>query len=156
MLLNTEDYAIPFSTDDQYIECQPDIDHGDPSEWPHWTDSGRWELGPELDDPAAVALREIRHIGTYVGDDANVPCCQRLELCALVLEQTIERLRNDPPGPDDQAWLAANPILPPISGGSPDVDPEPFEPSDQDWDDLFAASYGPGDDDLQAAGLPCG
>src|SRR5205807_1240230 len=40
------------------------------------------------------------------------------------------------PTPDDVAWLAANSILPPppISGGAP----EPFEPSDQDWDDLFA------------------
>jgi hypothetical protein len=31
----------------------------------------------------------------------------------------------------DIAWLNENPTLPPIAGGSP----EPFEPSDEDWDD---------------------
>lgn len=34
----------------------------------------------------------------------------------------------------DVAWLNENPTLPPISGGSP----EPFEPSDEDWDDYHA------------------
>jgi hypothetical protein len=44
------------------------------------------------------------------------------------------------PTPDDVAWL----------------NHEPYQPTDQDWDDLFAASYGFGDDDIQAAGLPVG
>jgi hypothetical protein len=52
----------------------------------------------------------------------------------------------------DIEWLNNNPVLPPIAGGAP----EPFEPSDQDWDDLYVASYGIGDDDLRAGGLPVG
>lgn len=34
----------------------------------------------------------------------------------------------------DHAWLAANPILPPIAGGSP----EPYIPTAQDWADYEA------------------
>jgi len=55
----------------------------------------------------------------------------------------------DSPSAEDLAWLAGNP-------GSPDREPEPFEPSDADWDDLYGASYGFGDDDIQAAGLAVG
>lgn len=32
----------------------------------------------------------------------------------------------------DIAWLNTHPTLPPITGGSP----EPFEPSDEDWDEM--------------------
>jgi hypothetical protein len=58
------------------------------------------------------------------------------------------------PTHDDIAWVNTHPILPPVCGGSPDD--EPFEPTDADWDDMYAASYGIGDDDIQAAGLPVG
>jgi hypothetical protein len=46
------------------------------------------------------------------------------------------------PTPDDVAWL----------------NHEPFEPSDEDWDDMYAASYGGfTDEDLAtSAGLPVG
>jgi hypothetical protein len=55
------------------------------------------------------------------------------------------------PSQEDSAWLAANP-LPALAGGSPG-----FEPSDQDWDDYARWSYGLfTDEDLMAAGLPCG
>src|SRR4051812_16739691 len=40
------------------------------------------------------------------------------------------------PSLDDVAWLNENPILPPISGGSP----APFVPSAQDWADYEAFS----------------
>jgi hypothetical protein len=52
----------------------------------------------------------------------------------------------------DVAWLNENPTLPPITGGSP----EPFEPSDADWDDYARWSGALTDDDLTAAGLPVG
>jgi hypothetical protein len=32
----------------------------------------------------------------------------------------------------DVAWLNENPTLPPITGGSP----EPYEPTDADWDEM--------------------
>jgi hypothetical protein len=47
--------------------------------------------------------------------------------------------------PPDQAELPA------ISGGAP-----AFEPTDADWDDFYAASYGFGDDDIAAGGLAVG
>lgn len=52
----------------------------------------------------------------------------------------------------DVAWLNENPSLPPITGGSP----EPFEPSDADWDDYARWSSALTDEDLMAAGLPVG
>lgn len=58
------------------------------------------------------------------------------------------------PDQGDVEWLNNTPALPPIAGGAPDDDQ--VEPSDADWDDLHAASYGFGDDDIQAAGLPVG
>jgi hypothetical protein len=57
------------------------------------------------------------------------------------------------PAAGDVAWLNSNPILPPIAGGAP----EAFEPTDQDWDDMYAAAYGGfTDEDLAATGLSVG
>jgi hypothetical protein len=43
-----EGFAIPFSDDDVIIECGAcDPDHGEPAEWPAWTDAARWEPSQE-------------------------------------------------------------------------------------------------------------
>jgi hypothetical protein len=52
------------------------------------------------------------------------------------------------PDPADVVWLNEHSL----SGGSP----EPFEPSDQDWDDYARWSGSITDDDIAAAGLPVG
>ena len=56
----------------------------------------------------------------------------------------------------NEAWLNDNPILPPIAGGSPDDEPEPFEPTDADWDDFARWSGALTDEDIIAAGLTVG
>jgi hypothetical protein len=60
------------------------------------------------------------------------------------------------PSPADAAWLTAHPVLPPIAGGSPDDEPEPFEPTDADWDDFARWSGALTDEDIMAAGLSVG
>jgi hypothetical protein len=101
MLLDTDGFCIPFSTDDQIIEAGcDDPDYGEPNDWPDWCDSHRYTAA-------------------------------------------------------DVAWLNDNPILPPIAGGA--LEPfEPFEPTDAEWDELHAASYGPDDNDIAAGGLAVG
>jgi hypothetical protein len=44
-----DDYAIPFASDDQVIECGcNDPCYGDPAQWPEWTDADWFE--PTQDD----------------------------------------------------------------------------------------------------------
>jgi hypothetical protein len=57
------------------------------------------------------------------------------------------------PSEEDCRWAAENFELPALAGGSP----EPFEPTDADWDDYYLWSYGLfTDEDVAAAGLPVG
>lgn len=56
------------------------------------------------------------------------------------------------PSEADCQWAAQNFELPPIAGGAP----EAFEPSDKDWDDLHAQTYGIDDSDIAANGLAVG
>jgi hypothetical protein len=57
MLLDTEGYAIPFATDDQYAEaealCNGPACSEDPAEWPSWCDADCW--APTADDEAWLA-----------------------------------------------------------------------------------------------------
>jgi hypothetical protein len=42
------------------IRSLDDPDYGDPAEWPAWTDSGRWGLGPEpADEPLPPELAPV-------------------------------------------------------------------------------------------------
>jgi len=60
----------------------------------------------------------------------------------------------DTPSAEDLEWLAAHPSLPPIEAQEPD--PEPFEPTDEDWDDYARWSGHITDEDIAAAGLSVG
>jgi hypothetical protein len=49
LITDNEGFAIPFAEDDQVIECgADDPDFGDPVDWSDWTDSERYEPGPEI------------------------------------------------------------------------------------------------------------
>jgi hypothetical protein len=66
MLLDTEGFCIPFSTDDQFIECQPDDPcFADPADWEpsREIDGERWELGPE------PTQDDIEWLNTHPADD---------------------------------------------------------------------------------------
>jgi hypothetical protein len=57
MLCDTEGFAIPFTADDRVIECGcNDPDHGEPANWPEWTDAWFWEPGPEDMSPTAADI----------------------------------------------------------------------------------------------------
>ena len=56
----------------------------------------------------------------------------------------------------DIIWLNEHPSLPPIAGGSPDDEPERFEPTDADSDDFARWSGALTDEDIMAAGLSVG
>ena len=80
----------------------------------------------------------------------------------MIDDEDLDELSEDfEPAPEDAAWVAEHPALPPISGGAP----EPFEPTDADWDDfhrwcemsdLAELRRRYTDDDLRAAGLAVG
>jgi hypothetical protein len=114
MLLDTEGYAIPFSStdDDQVIEYDPsDPDFGPAESWPDWTDADRFE--PSADD------EDWRQ--STADDDWQVDADEQARWSRRI-EELIEA----------------------------------FEPSDQDWDDYAQWSGALTDQDIQAAGLPCG
>jgi hypothetical protein len=60
------------------------------------------------------------------------------------------------PSQEDSVWAAEHLELPPIAGGSPEPEPEPFEPTDADWDDYARWSGSITDDDIAAGGLAVG
>jgi hypothetical protein len=49
LITDNEDFAVPFAGDDPVIECgADDPEFGEPVDWSDWTDSDRYELGPEI------------------------------------------------------------------------------------------------------------
>jgi hypothetical protein len=49
VITDTDEFAIPFAADDDVIECgADDPDFGEPVDWSDWTDSERYEPGPEI------------------------------------------------------------------------------------------------------------
>jgi hypothetical protein len=62
MIIDTDGFAIPWTTDDAVIESELlDPEAGPPESWMSWTDADYWQLGPEPEpfQPTAVDLAQF-------------------------------------------------------------------------------------------------